>query len=112
MGEITWMMVIGVMVLGHVVSGIISSFFKHREQIVKLKATAQTEKTDDKQVQLAARVEALEKQCAKLQEQVLIAHEQLADERRQLDNKLAAILPEISSETKAPRPVERSKTIG
>ena len=40
------------------------------------------------------RVAALEQRCAKLEEQVTEAHLLLADEQRQMDQKLAAILPD------------------
>jgi hypothetical protein len=63
----------------------------------RYKASVTPAAKDGKVESLTQRVEALEKQCAKLQEQMLDAHTLLADEQRQLDHKLAAILPEPSS---------------
>ncbi|MCK6472945.1 MAG: hypothetical protein L6R28_14475 [Planctomycetes bacterium] len=49
--------------------------------------------------------EALDRRCAKLDEQVRTVHDLLADEQRTLDRKLNAILPDADA-------VSASKTIG
>lgn len=86
-------------------------YLNHRKEMFKIMSASNSQNSKQTEAMLA-RIATLETKCAKLEEQVLLAHEQLADERRQLDNKLSAILPEISSDSKAPRPAERSKTIG
>jgi len=64
-------------------------WFRYRLEALRIKGGSEAETG-----QLERRVEALEKQCAKLQEQVLDAHALLADEQRQLDRKLTAMLPD------------------
>jgi hypothetical protein len=72
-------------------------YFDYKEKALKTKQQGAAE-PDEK---LLARIDALEKQCAKLQEQVTDAHALLADERRALDQKLAAMLPEQPISTAA-----------
>ena len=64
----------------------------HRREVLKMKGTAKGETTS-----LSQRVAALEKRCEKLEEQVTQAHLLLADEQRQMDRKLAAMLPDADS---------------
>jgi len=71
--------------------GIVALLFWLRYRIKALKTRSGT---DGEVAKLAQRLAALEKQCAKLQEQVLDAHTLLADEQRQLDHKLTAMLPD------------------
>jgi uncharacterized protein YlxW (UPF0749 family) len=100
--------------VGVTVMHVATEYFKHREKLAELQSKG-SNLDSGRMNQLQQRVDALEKQCAKLQEQVLTAHEQLADERRALDNKLAAILPEIPPATSSPvqvRSPQASKTIG
>jgi hypothetical protein len=87
--------------------GLAAVWFKHKEKMASLTrvASAETEK-------LASRLEAVEKQCAKLQEQVNDAHAQLVDERRILDQKLAqklaegsAAIPDEAAKQKSPTSV-------
>lgn len=47
--------------------------------------------------ELRDRVAALGQRCTKLEEQITEAHVLLADEQRQMDKKLAAILPDAPS---------------
>lgn len=59
-----------------------------RYEALKLKS-----KSGGAEVEAQKRIEALEAKCEKLQEQVTEAHALLVDERRQLDRKLAAMIP-------------------
>ena len=62
--------------------------------------------------ELRTRCETLEKRCEKLEGEVLSAHNQLADERRELDRKLTAMLPDASAgQTGSSKSGERIKTI-
>ncbi|HYG75608.1 MAG TPA: hypothetical protein VEK08_11445 [Planctomycetota bacterium] len=81
-------MIMGLIVLGIFIlplaTGALALLLKHREKMATLKGGSQS--SDPK---LTARIEALEKKCEKLQEQVNEAHALLVDERRMLDQKLA-----------------------
>lgn len=85
--------VIAVAVLATIVVGL-PVFLHHRRQVLKMKLAKKEEFGA-----LHAKLEKIENRCEKLQEQIVDIHHQLADERRQLDCKLSAMLPE------APRPV-------
>jgi uncharacterized protein YlxW (UPF0749 family) len=76
--------------------------------MVKMKLEGQAQKQNGgESAELRQRLEALEKKCTEMQEQITDAHMLLADERRALDKKLAESFPEVSasgseSRTKAP----------
>ncbi|MGD0090459.1 MAG: hypothetical protein ABSE73_11115 [Planctomycetota bacterium] len=84
----------GVIVIGVIGAGVFAMWLDYRHKASKTGAAA-----GGKVESLEQRLAALEKQCARLEEQVLQAHVLLADEQRQLDHKLAAILPEATSAT-------------
>ncbi len=58
-------------------------YLDHRQKMAKLRTQRAEPET-----QLLARIEALEKKCEKLQEQVNAAHMLIHDETRELDRKL------------------------
>lgn len=91
-GSIGWIIIVGIVVGMPMLIGLAAIWFHHMEKMAKLRggSSADTEK-------FAARLEAVEKQCAKLQEQLNDAHAQLVDERRLLDQKLAQKLAEGSA---------------
>ena len=64
----------------------------HAREMAQIKAGKDGQSGPELQ-QLRERCDALEKRCAKLEEQVTEAHSLLADEQRQLDKKLSNILP-------------------
>ncbi len=62
-------------------------YLQHREKMAKLMG-----QRTDPNPQLLTRIEALEKKCEKLQEQVNTAHTLIHDEQLQLDRKLSIAL--------------------
>ena len=65
------------------------AYFKHRENMARL-IGAKSDSSPNPQ--LLARIEALEKKCDKLQDQVNAAHLLIHDEQRMLDLKLAEVI--------------------
>jgi hypothetical protein len=65
------------------------TWFYHRREMMKMKGLARNDTAA-----LGERVTALEKRCDKLEERITEAHVLLADEQRQMDRKLSAILPD------------------
>ena len=61
----------------------------HRRVMVRLKGTNARE-----MAHMREKIMALQQRCEKLEEQVSTAHMLLADEQRQLDRKLASLLPD------------------
>jgi hypothetical protein len=88
------LMMFGIFVLPALGAGI-AYYLRHRERVLKLKYSRAAELKPD--TALLARIEALEKKCEMLQEQVNDAHALLVDERRALDQKLAQKLAEGSA---------------
>jgi hypothetical protein len=78
-------------VLALIVIGL-PTYFSHREKMARLRG-----KGREPEEKLLARIEALEKKCAQLQEQVNEAHILIHDEQRELDRKLAARLEEAGA---------------
>ncbi len=74
-------------------------WLSHRRRVMELTSAQGRENK-----KLLERLEALEKRCEKLEEQVVETHIQLSDERRELDKKLSAILPDV------PVPMSESET--
>jgi hypothetical protein len=68
-------------------------YLYHRREVMRLKGTQAREVS-----KLTERIESLDKRCQKLEEQVTAAHLLLDDERRQMDRKLATMLPDTPSE--------------
>jgi hypothetical protein len=66
---------------------------EHAREMARIKAGKEEGQNGSELQQLRERCDALEKRCAKLEEQVTEAHALLVDEQRQLDKKLANILP-------------------
>jgi predicted nuclease with TOPRIM domain len=72
-----------------------SSWLHHRREMAKLKIEGKKQKQSGAESdELRQRLEALEKKCAAMQEQITDAHMLLADERRELDKRLAQALPD------------------
>jgi len=115
---------------GSSITGMIRGWMKHRRHMAKLKyenaqnavSAAEVAKLQERCVALDKRCAALEQsrvdaeavnaRCAKLEEQVLAAHLQLAEERRTLDNKLNDLLGDVPatvavSKNSIPRDRER-----
>lgn len=88
------LMMFGIFVLPALGAGI-AYYLRHRERVLRLKYSRTAETKPD--TALLARIEALEKKCESLQEQITDAHAQLVDERRLLDQKLAQKLSEGSA---------------
>ena len=65
---------------------------KHKRDLAKIANGTGADSADVNA--LRTRCDSLEKRCEKLEEQVISAHTQLADERRELDHKLASMLPD------------------
>ena len=88
-GSIGWIIIVGIVVGLPMLIGLVAVMSQHQIKMAKLKgsSSAETER-------LAARLAAVEKKCADLQEQVNDAHALLVDERRMLDQKLAQKLAE------------------
>ena len=115
-----WWMVILFAMFGSSITGAIRAWMKHRRYIAKLKyENAQNTTSTAEMSRLQERCTALEKRCAtleqggvdavalnarcaKLEEQVLAAHLQLADERRTLDNKLNDLLGDAPLTARTP----------
>ena len=103
------LLILGMFVLP-TLGGAIAYYLRHRERVLKLKYSRAAETKPD--TALLARIEALEKKCEMLQEQVTDAHALLVDERRMLDQKLAqklaegaAAIPDSISNQNTPVPV-------
>ena len=101
----------GLPILGFFGSFVLKAVLEHRVRLVEL--NGRQNKGSSESPDLRARCEALEKRCEKLEEQLLAVHADLADERRQLDRKLATVLPDmpVSEEGAARNRDERVKTI-
>jgi uncharacterized protein HemX len=86
-----------------------SAWLKHRREMVKMKLEGQAQRQNGGEAaELRQRLEALEKKCTEMQEQITDAHMLLADERRALDKKLAESFPEVAaggSDARAKAPV-------
>ena len=85
--------------------GAMAMWFRHREKLASIRSPRN--ETDSP---LVARIDALEKKCATLQEQINDAHALLVDERRMLDQKLArkftdgsAMIPDETTREKSNR---------
>lgn len=82
-------------------------YLDHKQKMAKLLGHK-----SDPDEKLLARIDALEKKCEKLQEQVTEAHALLVDERRMLDQKLAQKLAESANGSAAiPNTAEQRKTV-
>ena len=97
--------VIGWVIIIFIVVGL-PIYFDHRHKMAKLMSK---NAPDEK---LLARIDALEKKCESLQEQVTEAHALLVDERRMMDQKLAhklaegsATIPDEAARQKSQTPV-------
>jgi len=74
------------------------SWLKHRREMTKLKIEGRQQKQSGSEVEeMRQRLEALEKKCVAMQEQITDAHMLLADERRALDKKLAESFPDVAT---------------
>ena len=99
-------LIVGIVIGLPMLIGLVSVYFQHQQKMAKIQgaSNAETER-------LAARLEAVEKKCANLQEQVNDAHALLVDERRMLDQKLAQKLAESANGSAAiPENSEQRKT--
>ena len=82
---------------------------QHAVEMAKIKA-GKNEQSDSDLQQVRERCDSLEKRCTKLEEQLKDAHLLLADEQRALDKKLASIIPDEATESRA-RSSAPSKTV-
>ncbi len=94
-------------------SAVISELLKHRLAMAKARNGQST--SVDHSVELEAlrqRCASLEKRCDDLQLQVTDAHAQLTDERRELDRRLASVLPDdVPQVSDVPRRPLPAKTV-
>src|ERR1051325_11510179 len=88
----TAVMIVGIVCGLPMLIGMAAIYFNHQQKMAKLTGGSNVDVE-----KITARLEAVEKQCAKLQEQVNDAHALLVDERRVLDLKLAQKLAEGSA---------------
>ncbi|MGD0089104.1 MAG: hypothetical protein ABSE73_04230 [Planctomycetota bacterium] len=74
-------------------------FLYHRREVLRMRGFS-----DKHTVKLSDRVATLEQRCDKLEERVTEAHLLLADEQRQMDRKLSALLPDAPAPESDPSP--------
>jgi hypothetical protein len=94
MGFFEWMFQFGLLGLAYMSSFLLLAvglpvFLHHRRHVLALRGTHTKELSS-----LRERVDAAEKRCAKLEQQLVDVHMMIADETRILDKKLATILPD------------------
>ena len=80
-------------------------FLYHRREVLRMKGVS-----DKQTVKLSDRVATLEQRCDRLEEQVTQAHLLLADEQRQMDRKLSAILPDAPAPQPDPGPETKRRS--
>ncbi|MCY3023626.1 MAG: hypothetical protein NTW87_31995 [Planctomycetota bacterium] len=88
----TWLVllvILGAIVLFFFVVVGLPVWLYHRREVLRMKGLARNETAA-----VSQRVTALESRCDTLEERVTEAHVLLADEQRQMDRRLAAMLPD------------------
>jgi hypothetical protein len=81
-------------------------FLYHRREVLRMSGLSNRQT-----MKLSDRVAALEKRCDTLEERIAEAHLLLADEQRQMDRKLSAILPDAPAPIPDAMPDEKERSL-